>query len=74
MTLISQTVAPEEQGQLQGVSGALESLGRTVGPLWGNGALGMLGEGAPYLSAAALLLGLAAWATTLRRTRSTPPG
>ena len=26
-----------EQGRVQGAAGALESLGRTVGPVWGNG-------------------------------------
>ncbi|MGB5049751.1 MAG: hypothetical protein WBO46_12495, partial [Caldilineaceae bacterium] len=41
---------------VQGVSSALESLGRTVGPVWGNGMLGAVGEGAAYLSAAVVLL------------------
>ena len=72
VTLISRTVPPEEQGHLQGVSSSLESLGRTVGPLWGNGALGLLGEGAPYATAAALMLGLAVWAATQRKGPTQP--
>jgi MFS transporter, DHA1 family, tetracycline resistance protein len=62
--LLSQTTLPSEQGRVQGVSGALESLGRAVGPLWGNGVLQAFGEGTAYASAAAMLLliGLAtAW-------------
>ena len=45
---------------MQGAAGALESLGRTLGPIWGNGALQFLGEGAAYGSAAVVLLGTAA--------------
>lgn len=56
IALISQNAARDEQGRVQGVSGALESLGRTVGPVWGNGMLGAWGEGAAYLSAAVTLL------------------
>jgi DHA1 family tetracycline resistance protein-like MFS transporter len=56
IALISRTGGREEQGRVQGVSSALESLGRTVGPVWGNGLLGVAGEGAAYLSAALVLL------------------
>jgi len=56
IAMISQNGAAGEQGRVQGVSGALESLGRTVGPVWGNGMLGAVGEGAAYLSAAVVLL------------------
>lgn len=56
IALISQKAQRGEQGRVQGVSGALESLGRTVGPVWGNGLLSALGEGAAYLSAALVLL------------------
>jgi MFS transporter, DHA1 family, tetracycline resistance protein len=73
VTLLSETVEPEQQGRLQGISSALESLGRTVGPLWGNGALGLFGEAAPYASGAALLVGLAAWAALSRSRRPRPP-
>lgn len=56
IALISHNAERGEQGRVQGVSGALESLGRTVGPVWGNGMLGALGEGAAYFSAAVALL------------------
>ncbi len=59
VALLSQAGGPEEQGQVQGVNSALESLGRTVGPIWGNGILGALGEGMAYLSAALTILLLA---------------
>ncbi|RME63957.1 MAG: MFS transporter [Caldilineae bacterium] len=67
IAMISHAAGREEQGRVQGVSGALESLGRTVGPVWGNGLLGALGEGAAYLSAAVVLflLGLIAGRTNV---------
>jgi DHA1 family tetracycline resistance protein-like MFS transporter len=58
-TLISYAAGPQEQGRVQGAAGALESLGRTLGPLWGTGALQMLGEGKPFGMAAMLLVGAA---------------
>ena len=58
-TLISNAAGPHEQGRVQGAAGALESLGRTIGPVWGNGALQMFGEGKAYGSAAIALLGAA---------------
>jgi hypothetical protein len=63
--MISKTGGRQEQGQIQGVSGALESLGRTVGPVWGNGFLSAFGEGIAYLSAAAVLGLLALWGARL---------
>jgi hypothetical protein len=45
---------------VQGAAGGLESLGRTLGPVWGNGTLQVVGEGAAYGTAAAVLLGTAA--------------
>ena len=48
---------------MQGAAGGLESLGRTIGPVWGNGALQVLGEGAAYGSAALVLLGAAVMAS-----------
>jgi multidrug resistance protein len=57
--LVSTSAAPHEQGRVQGAAGALESLGRTVGPVWGNGALQWYGEGTAYGSAAVVLLGAA---------------
>ena len=59
-TLISNAAGPHEQGRVQGAAGALESLGRTIGPVWGNGALQAFGEGTAYGSAAIALLGAAA--------------
>ena len=64
--LISNAAGRHEQGRVQGAAGALESLGRTLGPLWGNGALQVYGEGAAYGSAATVLA--AAAALTLRYT------
>ena len=55
--LISHTAAPGEQGRVQGAAGALESLGRVLGPIWGNGALQTFGEGTAYGAAAILLTG-----------------
>jgi len=53
ITLVSHAASKEEQGKVQGAAGALESLGRTIGPVWGNGALQRFGEASPYVSAAA---------------------
>lgn len=58
-SLISQAVPPDEQGRIQGVSTAIEGLGRTVGPVWGNGVLGIYTEGAAFGSAAVVLAGTA---------------
>ncbi|MFN3689391.1 MAG: MFS transporter [Fimbriimonadales bacterium] len=54
-SLISQSASAAEQGRVQGVSGALESLARIVAPVWGNGAL-RYSDALPYASAAGLLL------------------
>jgi DHA1 family tetracycline resistance protein-like MFS transporter len=51
-TLISTVSSSTEQGRIQGAASALESLSRTIGPVWGNGLLQMMGEGAAYMSAA----------------------
>ena len=58
--LISHSAGRGEQGRVQGAAGALESVGRAVGPVWGNGALQHFGEGSAYGAAAALLVGAAA--------------
>ena len=39
VSLVSGAAGKHEQGRVQGAAGALESLGRTIGPVWGNGAL-----------------------------------
>ena len=58
--LVSKSAGRDEQGRVQGAAGALESLGRTIGPVWGNGSLQRFGEGTAYGSAAIALLGAAA--------------
>lgn len=58
--LVSKSAGRQEQGRVQGAAGALESLGRTIGPVWGNGSLQRFGEGTAYGSAAIALLGAAA--------------
>jgi DHA1 family tetracycline resistance protein-like MFS transporter len=55
--LISHSAGADEQGRVQGAAGALESVGRAAGPVWGNGALQHFGEGAAYAAAAVLLIG-----------------
>src|SRR5262249_30094328 len=57
--LISKSAGPRDQGRVQGAAGALESLGRTIGPVWGNGTLQRAGEGTAYGSAAIALIGAA---------------
>ena len=56
ITLISHSASKDEQGRVQGAAGALESLGRTIGPVWGNGALQKFGEGSAYASASAAFI------------------
>jgi DHA1 family tetracycline resistance protein-like MFS transporter len=55
-SLISRSSRGDDQGRVQGAAGAVESLGRTVGPIWGNASLQRFGEAMPYLSAAAFLM------------------
>ncbi len=69
VALLSRSARAEEQGVVQGVAGTMESLGRLVGPIWGNGVLEVFGEGAAFGSAAVVMVltGLLAW-----RLRPTP--
>jgi DHA1 family tetracycline resistance protein-like MFS transporter len=55
-SLVSLVARGDEQGRVHGAAGAVESLGRTVGPVWGNFSLQQFGESTPYVSAAILLL------------------
>src|SRR5262249_48510330 len=55
-SLVSQVARGDEQGRVQGAASAVESLGRTIGPVWGSASLQQYGESSPYLSAALLLL------------------
>jgi DHA1 family tetracycline resistance protein-like MFS transporter len=78
-SLVSGAAGKHEQGRVQGAAGALESLGRTLGPVWGNGALQWFGEGAAYGSAALVLVATAAMTSGYQPTRpapaaETPPG
>ena len=54
-SLVSQAGRRDEQGRVQGAAGAMESLGRTLGPVWGSAALQRYGDTVPYLSAAGCL-------------------
>jgi DHA1 family tetracycline resistance protein-like MFS transporter len=55
-SLVSRAARSDEQGRVQGAASAVESLGRTLGPLWGTASLQRFGEGFPYLSAAGFVV------------------
>ncbi|MGH7486879.1 MAG: hypothetical protein ACREMY_14950, partial [bacterium] len=55
-SLVSLVARGDEQGRVQGAASAVESLGRTLGPVWGNASLQRYGESTPYISAAVVLL------------------
>lgn len=55
-SLVSRAARGDEQGRVQGTASALESLSRTVGPVWGNASLQRFGAGMPYVSAAVFLI------------------
>jgi DHA1 family tetracycline resistance protein-like MFS transporter len=55
-SLVSLVASADEQGRVQGAAGAVESLGRTIGPVWGNASLEQMGDSTPYVSAAVVLL------------------
>ena len=55
-SLISRAASAEEQGRVQGAASAVESLGRTIGPVWGSASLQRFGEASPYISAAGFLM------------------
>jgi DHA1 family tetracycline resistance protein-like MFS transporter len=55
-SLVSRAGRSDEQGRVQGAASAVESLGRTLGPVWGSASLQRFGEAMPYLSAAAFLM------------------
>jgi DHA1 family tetracycline resistance protein-like MFS transporter len=55
-SLVSLVARGDEQGRVQGAASAVESFGRTVGPVWGNSSLQHFGESTPYLSAAIMLM------------------
>ena len=72
VSMVSGAAGRHEQGRVQGAAGALESLGRTLGPIWGNGALQYVGEGAASASAALVLIATAFLATGYEK--PPPPG
>jgi DHA1 family tetracycline resistance protein-like MFS transporter len=55
-SLVSLVARGDEQGRVQGAASAVESLGRTVGPIWGNSSLQHFGDSVPYVSAAGLIV------------------
>jgi DHA1 family tetracycline resistance protein-like MFS transporter len=55
-SLISRAAGAEEQGRVQGAASAVESLGRTIGPVWGSASLQRYGEASPYIAAAGFLI------------------
>ena len=55
-SLVSRAAGAQEQGRVQGAASAVESLSRTLGPVWGAAMLQRFGEASPYLSAAAFML------------------
>jgi DHA1 family tetracycline resistance protein-like MFS transporter len=70
VTLVSHSGSKDEQGTVQGAAGALESLGRAFGPVWGHGALQRYGEGSAYATAALAFLATALVMMGYRRTDS----
>jgi MFS transporter, DHA1 family, tetracycline resistance protein len=55
MSLISRYTAAEDQGGVLGLTQALSSLGRIVGPMWAGFAFDRFGIGAPYVSSAVVM-------------------
>jgi DHA1 family tetracycline resistance protein-like MFS transporter len=55
-SLVSRAARADEQGRVQGAASAVESLGRTIGPVWGSASLQRFGEASPYISAAGFLI------------------
>jgi DHA1 family tetracycline resistance protein-like MFS transporter len=55
-SLVSLVARGDEQGRVQGAASAVESLGRTIGPVWGNASLERFDDSTPYISAALLLV------------------
>ena len=55
-SLVSRAAGAHEQGRVQGAASAIESLSRTLGPVWGATLLQRFGEASPYISAAGFLL------------------
>ncbi len=46
-SLVSRVARDDEQGRVQGAASAIESLGRAIGPVWGNASLQRFGDARP---------------------------
>jgi MFS transporter, DHA1 family, tetracycline resistance protein len=55
-SLVSLVARNDEQGRVHGAAGAVESLGRIFGPIWGTASFQHAGAPIPYIAAAACLL------------------
>jgi predicted MFS family arabinose efflux permease len=73
-SLISRAARDDEQGKVQGAASAIESLGRTIGPVWGNASLQRYGEAVPYVSAGGFLLMTLVLALGYQEGQNTPIG
>jgi DHA1 family tetracycline resistance protein-like MFS transporter len=73
-SLVSRAAGSGEQGRVQGAASVMESLGRTVGPVWGAASLQGLGEAVPYTSAAGLLLAVIALSVGYQAGERAPAG
>ena len=56
ISLVSRAGQRDEQGRVQGAASAVESLSRTVGPVWGTFSMQRYGDAVPYISGAAFAL------------------
>src|SRR3546814_15125964 len=70
-SLLSKAAPASVQGAIMGFNHAVLSLARILGPVWGGFALGSLGLGWPYATAA--LLSLCALLTVVHVYRLQPP-
>lgn len=69
-SLLSQTAGKHEMGLVQGVANSLESLGRIIGPLWGYMIMAK-GISLAWLSAGLVMVGVAAFALTMKPAANT---
>jgi DHA1 family tetracycline resistance protein-like MFS transporter len=72
-SLVSRAARGGEQGRVQGAAGALESLGRAIGPVWGAASLQRYGEATPYISAAGFLLAILLLSVGYQAGEADPP-
>lgn len=71
MSLISRYTAAEDQGGVLGLTQALSSLGRILGPMWAGFAFDRIGIGAPYVSSSVVVgIACALAVTALWRSRT----